>query len=190
MRCAYVKQGDLMGRNIKIIEEKDGTRVVHIDELKFRGKRNINWNDVEGYLKKFVGNNYMIESTGDVIYIKSDFPDEYAHSNYTRILKGANAKAKANAAMGIPEIIKTATGKRFEKNRKDKHNCNAKYGWYRYESKFEIPVYENYNQIVGFNVFNVAMLVRHDKDGKMYLYDIMNIKKETSKPFQSNDLTK
>lgn len=29
-------------------------------------------------------------------------------SNYTKILKGANAKAKANAAQGIPELLKIA----------------------------------------------------------------------------------
>ena len=33
------------------------------------------------------------------------------------------------------------------------------------------------------------MILRHDKDGKKYLYDIMNIKKETSDLFQSEDLT-
>ena len=31
--------------------------------------------------------------------------------------------------------------------------------------------------------FNVIMVIRHAKDGKMYLYDIMNIKKETSTLF-------
>jgi hypothetical protein len=33
------------------------------------------------------------------------------------------------------------------------------------------------------------MLMRHAKDEKLYLYDIMEIKKETSNLFQSNDLT-
>lgn len=33
------------------------------------------------------------------------------------------------------------------------------------------------------------MVIRHAKDGKMYLYDIMNIKKETSNLFQSEDIT-
>lgn len=42
-------------------------------------------------------------------------PDEYAHSEYTRVLKGANAKAKANAAQGIPELIEIATEKRHTK---------------------------------------------------------------------------
>ena len=40
-----------------------------------------------------------------------------------------------------------------------------------------------------YNVFNVIMVIRHAKDGKMYLYDIMNIKKETSTLFQSEDIT-
>ena len=40
-----------------------------------------------------------------------------------------------------------------------------------------------------YNVFNVIMVIRHAKDGKMYLYDIMNIKKETSNLFQSEDIT-
>ena len=35
------------------------------------------------------------------------------------------------------------------------------------------------------NVFHVAMILRHAEDGKKYLYDIMNIKKETSSLFQS-----
>ena len=45
----------------------------------------------------------MIEDTKDMIYIGSDFPDEYAHSEYTTSLKGTNAKAKANATQGLPE---------------------------------------------------------------------------------------
>ena len=39
------------------------------------------------------------------------------------------------------------------------------------------------------NLFHAAMIFRHAKDGKKYLYDIMNIKKETSDLFQSEDLT-
>ena len=37
---------------------------------------------------------------------------------------------------------------------------------------------------------NIAkMLMRHAKDDKIYLYDIMEIKKEMSNLFQSDDLT-
>ena len=65
----------------------------------------------------------------------SDLPDEYSGSNYTAKLKGALAKAKANAAQGIPEMIEIAENRRFQENLERKHNKNAKYGWYRYDSR-------------------------------------------------------
>ena len=46
------------------------------------------------------------------------------------LLRGANAKAKANAAQGIPEMLLIANEREFEENRKDKHSKNAKYGWW------------------------------------------------------------
>ena len=51
------------------------------------------------------------------MYIGSDLPKEYSGSNYTNSLKGANAKAKANAATGIPEMIEISVGKHFRENR-------------------------------------------------------------------------
>lgn len=99
--------------------------------------------------------------------------------------KGANAKAKANATQGIPEMIEIATNKAHKENFKEKHNKDAKYGWYRYESRFALPVFNEIGEVERYNVFRVIMVVRHAEDNKMYLYDIMNIKKETSTHFQS-----
>ena len=62
-------------------------------------------------------------------------------------IKGTIAKAKANAAQAIPEMIEIATSKTFEDNKKNKHS-------------------------------------RHASSGKMYLYDVLDIKKETSKSCQ------
>ncbi len=61
------------------------------------------------YLRQHVDEFYTIAETNEVVYIGTDLPDEYAHSEYTYILKGANEKAKANAAQGLPELIITAT---------------------------------------------------------------------------------
>ena len=36
-----------------------------------------------------------------------------------------------------------------------------------------------------YNVFHVSLLIRHDNNGKMYLYDVIDIKKETSNPLES-----
>ena len=178
-----------MDRNVNIITNLEGNKIAVINDIIFRGKRNVDWKDVEQYLRRYVGRFYEIADTEEAIYIGSDLPDEYSNSNYTHRLKGASAKAKANAVQGLPEMIEIAMGKQFEENRKNKHNKDAKYGWYRYESRFALPVFSESGEVERYNVFHVLMLMRHAKDDKIYLYDIMEIKKETSNLFQSDDLT-
>ena len=178
-----------MDRKVSVIEDLDGKKTVFIHDIRFKGKRSVNWDDVERYLRQFVGEFYTIEDSNDVIYIGSDLPDEFTHSNYTMILKGANAKAKANVTQGLPELIETASNRSYKQNRKDKHNGDAMYGWYSYDSRFAVPVFGDNGEIERYNVFRAALLVRHSLDGNKYLYDIMNIKKETSTLFQSEDLT-
>lgn len=167
-----------MARKVNVIEDLNGKKTVFIHDILFKGKRAVNWEEVEKYLRQYVGEFYQIEDCNRMIYIGSDLPDEYMHSNYTRILKGANAKAKANATQGLPELLKIATNEVYEDNRKEKHSKDAKYGWYSYDSRFALPVFGDDGEIERYNVFNVAMLVRHDEDGKYYLYDIMKIKKK------------
>ena len=178
-----------MVRKVNVIEDLDGRKIVFIHDIRFKGKRSINWNEVEEYLRQYVGEFYKIEDSNDIVYIGADLPDEYSHSKYTKALKGANAKAKANAAQGLPELLGIASNKEHKENRKDKHNQDAMYGWYSYDSSFAIPVFTDEGEIERYNVFRVALLVRHSQDGKKYLYDIMKIKKETSMLFQSEDLT-
>lgn len=55
-----------------------------INDIRFKGKRTINWKDVRAYLKEYVGDFYKVASTGDVIYIGSDLPSEYSGSAYTK----------------------------------------------------------------------------------------------------------
>ncbi len=46
-----------------------------------------------------------------------------------------------DAAQAIPEMIEIATNGVFEDNRKAKHGRDAKKGWYRYDTRFALPVY-------------------------------------------------
>ena len=167
-------------RNVSVIQDVDGNNIVIINDIRFKGKRSVDWKDVREYLKEYVGEFYTIAATGDVIYIGSDLPNEYSGSKYTHSIKGANAKAKANAAQGIPELIEIAVGKYFRENNEEKHWRNAKYGWYRYDSRFALPVYGETGEIERYNVFHASLIVRHSEDKKLYLYDILDIKKETS----------
>lgn len=167
-------------RNVSVIQDVDGNNIVVINDIRFKGKRSVNWKEVREYLKEYVGDFYTIAATGDVIYIGSDLPKEYTGSKYTNSMRGTNAKAKANAATGIPELIEIAVGKHFRTNKEDKHKRDGKNGWYRYDSRFALPVYGDDGEVERYNVFHASMLIRHSNDEKMYLYDIIDIKKETS----------
>lgn len=171
-------------RNVSVIQDIDGNNIVVINDIIFKGKRAINWKDVREYLKNYIGDFYTIASTGDIVYIGLDLPNEYSGSKYTHSIKGTNAKAKANAAQGIPELIEIAVGKHFRENTEAKHWRNAKFGWYRYDSRFALPVYDEVGEIERYNVFHTSLIVRHSEDKKLYLYDILDIKKETSNPIE------
>lgn len=101
----------VLDRNINIITDLKGNRIVLINDIIFKGKRAVNWDDVKNYLEIYVGEFYEIAETNDIVYIGKELPDEYTGSRYTYSLKGANAKAKANASQGIPEMLEIATGK-------------------------------------------------------------------------------
>lgn len=169
---------------VNIITDCEGRSIVIINDLRFKGKKDIEWNRVEEYLKEYVGTCYEIAETSDVIYIGKEFPNEYAHSKDTYMLKGANAKAKANASQAIGELVQIATNKSYNEDFKKKHKDKAKFGWYRYDTRFAVPIYNDDGDLERYNIYSVRMLVRHDADGKLYLYDMLRIKKETSNPLE------
>ena len=123
--------------------------------------------------------------TSEKIYVGTDFPDEYAHSKDTKNVRGVNEKAKANAITAIGDLVEIATEKTEFSDYKNKHGRRAKYGWYRYTTRFGIPVYNDEGVLERYNIFRARILVRRDGDGKLYLYDVVTIKKETSKPLES-----
>ena len=53
-----------------------------------------------------------------------------------------------------------------------------------YRNYFALPVYLNDGSLERYNVFRIEMLVRYASDDKLYLYDMVNTKKEkeTSTP--------
>ena len=128
------KEADDLDRNVSINTDLNGRKVVMINDIRFKGKRKIDWTDVENYLKKYIGEIYEIEDTQDKIYIGKDLPDEFSGSEDT--------------------------------------------------SRFALPVYGENGEVERYNVFCVEILIRHADDKRKYLYDLVNIKKETSTPLE------
>lgn len=74
-------------------------------------------------------------------------------------------------------------------NRRWQENYKGKYSWYRFTTRFALPVYESdAGEFERFNVFRIEMLIRHATDGNLYLYDMVNIKKKRA-PRLSNSCT-
>ena len=174
-----------MGIKAQITKDSAGHYVVVLPDIIFKNKQNIDWTAVEKYLQRYVGEITMIAETGDIIYIGIDFPKEYKGSTYTKRLKGGNAKAKANAVQGISEILRIATGKCFRENRKDKHSKDAGSGWYYYTTRFALPIYENDTRTDIYNIYSACLLINCTKFGTMYLYDLVDIKKEGNTPLKT-----
>ena len=173
-----------MEKKVDIIKDVDGKNIVVINDLRFKGRRNVDWNIVEACLKEYIGECAEITETSDVVYIGADFPDEFTHSKDTKAIRGANMYAKANSSSIIKEMIEIASNKTFAENYAQKHSTDAKFGWYRYDTRFAIPVYDDNMELVRYNVFMARILVRHAQDGNLYLYDVLRTKKETSKPLE------
>lgn len=93
-------------------------------------------------------------------------------------------KAKAKMIPAIGELIQIAMDKGEYPDYNEKHGSKAKFGWYRYNTRFGLPVYDESGNLERYNIFTTRMLVRCDEDGKLYLYDLVRTKKETSKPLE------
>ena len=158
---------------------------VKIERVIFPGKRP-DMEEVEAYLKSTLKTEYVVKETNDKIKIGSKFASEFCGSTYTKRLKGSLLKAKVNSAQIIPALIENAVNRRWTENKEIKHNNDAKLGWYRYDVFFSLPVIFDSRKSV--NYYKAAIVTRINDNG-IYLHDIVNIKKEDSKPFESEDRT-
>ena len=66
-------------QRIHIIQDENNKSIVLINDIRFKSRRNIDWNEIEEYLKEYIGNTYEILETCEKIYIGNDFPDEFCH---------------------------------------------------------------------------------------------------------------
>lgn len=173
-----------MNNNVTTITDPEGKKIVLINDIRFRGKTKEEWNEIERYLKEYVGLYYEISETWEKVYIGKDFPDEFAHGKDKTVLKGPNLKAKANAAQAVGELIQIASNKAGSPDYNMRHGEKAKFGWYRYDTRLALPIYNEEGEIQRYNIYKLRMLVRHDEDGKLYLYDFLRTKKEMSSPLE------
>ena len=57
-------------------------------------------------------------------------------------------KAKANITPAIGELIQIASEKAQYPDYNNKHGAKAQFGWYRYNTRFGIPVYDEDGNLI------------------------------------------
>ena len=167
-------------RNVTIIADMDGRSIVVINDIRFRGKSWNEWDEIEEYLRQYVGECYEILETSEKIFVGDDFPDEYVGSNYTAKLWPDKNFVKANASQGIPELIEISTKEDSTNNTKSKHSDDAEFGWSVYRTRFALPKYvqmEGVYKLTGYKIYRADLIVREDHMNEKYLYDLINIKR-------------
>ena len=115
---------------------------------------------------KYVGELIEIAETRDIIILETNFRMNMAVLVITKKTKGARAKAKANAAQGIREMVEIATDKVYRENHKEKHSEDAHNGWFYYVTRFAIPLYNNEKKTGEYNVYSACLVVNHTANGK------------------------
>lgn len=56
-----------MDRNVSVITDLNENKLVVIHDIRFKGKRRIRWEDVENYLKQYIGEVYEVMDEKEVI---------------------------------------------------------------------------------------------------------------------------
>lgn len=165
-------------KEVEIIADLDGKEIVYINKNSFKGE-NIDWKKAGNFIKNFIGKSFTTANGEDIIYIGKELPKEFIYSGKCIQIKHNNksdAKAKANASKAIPELIEISTTKKFTKNMKEKHNIDAHNGWYKFKTRFAIPKLKNDNTVAEYKIYKANLLVRHDANGKLYLYDVIDVR--------------
>lgn len=124
---------------------------------------------IRDYIKShYSGDFARIIESGQKVYFGKDLPGKYTQSKSAFKNPVEIKKAKGQAAQNLNELIEIGTDRRWNKNAKEKHAEDAKYGWYKYATRFQ----------TNGKIYTADVLVRNDANGKKYLYDVQNIKNE------------
>ena len=140
-----------------------------------------NYSVAEAYLKTLVDTEHPFSTIlmdAQPVYIGKDLPGEYRSSEYTKGMEAKLRSVKMQAATNLDEMLLLAENGEWHENIKEKHKVDAKNGWYRYSTQFAVPVLDMKKTVDHYTVYSGTLLIRNDADGKSYLYDLLDIKKE------------
>ena len=122
------------------------------------------------------------------VYAGKDLPSEYKGSEYTLGMHRGLREVKMQAATNLDEMLLLAEDGEWRENVKEKHGKDTQNGWYRYKTRFAVPVLNARKAVDHYAVYGGVLLIRNDADGKSYLYDMVDVEKKkviSSPPFSA-----
>lgn len=140
---------------VSVMPEVDGKKIVFINDIRFKGKRRIDWKEAENCIREYMRSCCEIAEAADKKYLGEQLPEAFA-----------KVKVSCSAAVQI------ASDSAGILNCKEKQKEGTQLGWYCYDSRVALPVYGADGELERYNVLAVSMLVRLDEDGKKYLYHL------------------
>ncbi len=161
-------------------------KVVYIDnDITLNKPENMKYTEyVEKYIAEMFDDNDYVSSLPDngiPVFASDDLPGEFANSKYTKYLRNRKQdrfRAKMRLASSLEELVRIATGRRWEKA-KHPNNKDVKYGVYKYSSSFAFPALDASGKTEKVFAYNCDIVVINASNGKKYLYDVLNIKENT-----------
>ena len=103
---------------------------------------------------------------------------------YSRLNKSLK-KIKANISLYIKDILENCGHADYEVNKKDKHIIDAMNGWQKYTARFAIEQNIDGTKEKELKYYSCIVIIRCTNK-ELYLYDIINIKKEANKSHDGN----
>lgn len=78
-------------------------------------------------------------------------------------------------------MIEIATEKRWKEDFENKHKKKAGNGWFRYSTRFALPVMNEKGDILDYNVYQAVLIVRYaaDKNCICTIYKTLKKKRDT-----------
>ena len=58
-----------MNKSVSIITDLDGSKIALINDIRFKSRKGIDWNEVEQYLKEYIGEYFEISETSKYISV-------------------------------------------------------------------------------------------------------------------------
>lgn len=110
-----------------------------------------------------IGKHYTLIESNQEVYLDETFSKEYAFSKYSKSLSPKDMALKGDLIMAINFLINYASSRKHQRAKHNTHSIDAAYGFYKYKTTYK----DYYGKIR-----KAVLVIRNDKDGKKYIYDI------------------